>query len=116
MVRPIKLIRLSVSVSYVKRMFAWREFINDISDDILASAGSNQKVSSTYRLYKQGLTGESCNHCDSWWERNIFAKSGPSGDPMLIPSICLYNLLLNEKYASSTANWSRVLKSLRLKP
>jgi len=68
-------------------------------------------VSSTYLWYMQGLVVESKSR-DSWYPTKILISTGPSGLPIVMPSVCLYMVLLKLNSTKDVAVFQRWAESL----
>ena len=71
------------------------------------------KVSSPYRKYTNGLSA-TLKSFASWQPTKMFANTGPSGEPIVTPSIsrCLLLLKLNStEEVASFINWTKMLRA-----
>ena len=70
------------------------------------------KVSSMYRKYTNGLLAM-LKSFTSWWPTKMFAKAGPSGEPIATPSVCRCMLLLKLNSTEEVASCINLTKMLR---
>jgi len=57
----------------------------------------------------QGLVVES-KSTDSWYPTKMLASTGPSGQPIAMPSVCLYMVLLKLNYTENVAVFISLIK------
>ena len=85
MFMPTKVIVSCSAISIVKFKFSWQEFNLLRKMLALLKSGMIVKVSSTYRVQKEGSSFLS-SHFFSMEHMKVVANSGPSGEPMATPS------------------------------
>ena len=93
---PTKGKLLLTAVSIVNWIAGCVSFRTERKSVAAAKSGTRVKVSSTYLLYKLGSLFP-CASFSSMEHIKVLAISGPNGEPIAMPSICLYKLPLNWK-------------------